>query len=263
MHNTVKLSLKVFITNRYPTTGILASPVFWMGVIMDLSSFVMKIIILLLPGILASKIYRKLRGKSNKKDWEDFTEIFLFAVMSYVIVGFFKSLRLKLHPFSISCNYSAVTTFNAFIDEREILSWDEIFLSVIIGLLLAFFASYIYRYKIINKFAQLVRASNRYGDEDVWDYFHNMSEVEWVVVRDHKVDLYYYCWIKAFSESGAQRELLLADVSVYNSDGDYLYDVDAMYLSRDYYDVTIELHNINGFPKKEPVKEVTVNNAQQ
>ncbi|RCX10433.1 hypothetical protein DFR58_12925 [Anaerobacterium chartisolvens] len=207
---------------------------------MNFSVFVIRIILLLLPGIIGAKIYRKLRGKRTKKDWEDYSEIFIFSVVSYVLLGILQSVNLVIHPFSFSCKYSAITAFNAFVDEKAAINWDEVLFSVVIGIILAYIASYIYRFKIINRFGRLISATKRYGDEDVWDYLHNIPNIEWMVIRDHKINMYYYCWIKVFSETDEKRELLLGDVSVYNADGQFCYDTKAMYISREYHDLTIE-----------------------
>lgn len=47
---------------------------------MSLSSFLIRIIFLALPGIVGSILYRRLRGKSSLKDWEDVLEILLFSL---------------------------------------------------------------------------------------------------------------------------------------------------------------------------------------
>jgi hypothetical protein len=115
--------------------------------------------------------------------------------------------------------------------------------------------SYLHRYNALNFIAQVIRATNRYGDEDVWHFFHNAPERQkndgWVFVRDHKLDLVYYGYINVWSESGKQRELVLSDVSVFhNKSGDELYSSDVVYLSRNAEDLTIEV------PKQERIEVI-------
>jgi hypothetical protein len=55
--------------------------------IISLSSFLIRIIFLALPGIVGSIIYRRLKGKSSLKDWEDVLEILLFSLLSYSLYG--------------------------------------------------------------------------------------------------------------------------------------------------------------------------------
>jgi hypothetical protein len=100
---------------------------------------------------------------------------------------------------------------------------------------------------MINRIGQVIRATNRAGDEDVWHFFHNSStepwSSEWIIVRDHKVGLQYFGAVSHWSESGEDRELLLMQVSVFrNSDGTKLYDCDHMYICRNKDDLTMEIH---------------------
>ena len=50
---------------------------------MALSGFVIRILFLALPGIIGSKIYKKLRGRPGRETWENFVEILLFSVVAY------------------------------------------------------------------------------------------------------------------------------------------------------------------------------------
>jgi hypothetical protein len=210
---------------------------------MEISSFVVRTILLMLPGIVSIRFYRKLRGKCSKKDWEDFADIIIFSILSYMSLAFIKAIFPEMKFIDIS--------IESFYNDNIAISWTTVFCALLAGIVLAYIASYFYKKKTINKIGKNLGVTNRYGDEDVWDYFHNMDNYEWVVVRDHKQKLYYYCWIKTFSETNEKRELLLSDVSVYNEEGEYCYDVEAMYISRDEFDLTIEIPKI----KEEVVKE--------
>jgi hypothetical protein len=111
-----------------------------------------------------------------------------------------------------------------------------------IGVLLAFFASALYTNMTINRIGRFLKVTRRFGDEDVWNYFNNIREVNWVFVRDHKLDLIYFGWISVCSDSEKARELLMRDVRVYsNSTNDFLYEVSLLYISREPFDLTIEV----------------------
>ncbi len=201
----------------------------------DLSSFLFRAIFLALPGVIGSKLYRKLKGRPNQKDWEDFLEITLFSLLSYAIYGFIIEVL----------NRGSLTSFQALFDEKAPLSWREILCASLIGVGLSIAASFVHMRKLINKFGRLIHVTRRYGDEDVWDYFHGFPNVEWVFVRDHKLDLVYFGWILAYSDSEKERELLLRDVEVYsNKTGNLLYRSDTLYLSRQRYDLSIEVPKV-------------------
>ncbi len=212
---------------------------------MDISSLAIRIIFLLLPGAISVTLYWKLKGRTTRKDWEDFLEVIIFTLLSYLLYAFvvyigsfFNSIwnyfGLRAKPF---------TGFQAFFDEKATLDLAEIFFVSLLSVPLALLASYSYRFKWLNKIGQKIKATTRFGDEDIWDFFHHSPAVrgQWVTVRDHKLKLYYFCWIQNFSDTGKERELLLREVDVYHDEtGERLYKTDVMYLSRKNDELTVE-----------------------
>lgn len=163
---------------------------------MSLSSFLIRIIFLALPGIVGSVLYRRLKGKSSLKDWEDVLEILLFSLLSYALYG----LGVDMLN-GVGWTHSTVTSFQAFFDEKIPISWPEVLIASVIGILLAFTASALYTHKTINRIGRFVGVTKRFGDEDVWSYFNNLFGAQWVFVRDHKRDLLYFGWILVYSDS--------------------------------------------------------------
>jgi len=206
---------------------------------MSLSSFLIRIILLVLPGIACSALYRHLRGRRTRKDWEDFLEILVFSFLCYTIYG--------LVDYAISSFYPAddpLAAFRALTNESVQIDRPvarAIIWALVISLPVALLASYIDEYKLINRFGWVIKATKRIGDEDIWDYFNRSPDIVWVNVRDHKLDLYYYGRIEAWSDSGQDRELLLKEVEVYkNSTAEFLYKSDVVYISRKADDLTID-----------------------
>lgn len=223
---------------------------------MEISGLFIRVVFLAFPGILATKLYRKLRGRTQKKVWEDFSEILFFAVASYMILGVFnaswarigsKSDEPRLDEIATTGSNmqapAAFRTLQAFIDDSIPIDWAGVCWATIIGVALALVASCAHRRSWLSRGARRLKLSDRSGDEDIWDYFINMPDTVWVFVRDHKLDLIYYGYIAGFSDSGTDRELLLGDVDVYGNTepSKRLYSVQALYVSRDRYDLTIEL----------------------
>jgi hypothetical protein len=205
---------------------------------MDMSALVIRIVLLLLPGALGASFYWKLKGRTERKDWEDLLEVSIFSLLSYGLYGF--AVKFINWKWNSGVQFTAL---EAFLNESVSVRWQDILTSSIIGLGLAFVAAYSYQFKAINKFGKLIRATTRFGEEDVWDFLHRSKQMRgaWVVVRDHKVGLYYSCWIQAFSDSGKERELLLREVNAYdNASAEWRYKTDIMYLSRKQDDLTIE-----------------------
>lgn len=206
---------------------------------MSISSFIIRVIFLALPGLLAASLYRKLKGKKTQKDWEDVIEIALFSIISYGIYGL-----LAVATKQFGCIPASFKSFEAFSNEAVSLPWHEIILSSLIGLALAIAAARVYTKQLINRLGQAMRVTNRIGDDDLWNYLnhHLNPEIGWVFVRDHKLGLLYYGWIKVASESGEEREMILTDVDVYeNATSKRIYGSKLIYLCRQRYDLTIEV----------------------
>ena len=205
-----------------------------------MTNFVVRIAFLLLPGIIASKIYQQLTGKKVGKNWEDFSGILLFSRSSYLILG----LGLTIYGFVFNRSISTVQSLQAFVDDKYPINWVEVFCACLIAIILAYLASALfYKFKCINKLGKFFKVTNRYGDNDVWDYFHNMdASIEWVTVRDYQQGLVYYGRISVFSDTGQERELIMEDVDIYhNTTGEIINTVPILYLSRDRFSLNIEV----------------------
>lgn len=208
---------------------------------MSLSSFLIRIVLLVIPGIVCSLLYRTLRGRTSRKDWEDYLEILVFSFICYSVYGFFAYIISLIRPTD-----DAFAALRAFTNENVPIDkpvGDAIIWASLIAIPVAFIASYVDSNKVITKLGQKLKVTARFGDEDVWDFLHHSPSIRgnWVTVRDHKLKLNYSCYIQAFSDSGKERELLLGDVSVYNdATRECLYKTDLMYISRKNDELTVE-----------------------
>jgi Family of unknown function (DUF6338) len=228
---------------------------------MELSNFLIRFIFLVIPGIISSKLYRRLKGKPPRKDWEDFLEIFVFSIINYVASSFCLALLLLSSSSVWSINFYA---FKAFYEERLAITNDviwEIIGASIIGILSAMLFSLIEKFRVIGRIGFRMGLSKRLGDTDVWEIVLSSPNKGYITIRDHKTDLAYYGWVEHFSESYLERELLMRNVSVFNNEGQLLYPnpVDGMYFSREKYDITIEIPEI--LPKNIKDKKRDENNG--
>jgi hypothetical protein len=231
---------------------------------MEISEFVLRVAFLALPGLVASKIYRKLRGRgAESKTWEDFTQILLFALLSYVMLAGLLALPsydqdANVQAASVadpnSDNLGSATTHDhrrfwdrvsvigAVFDSKKPIDVSEIFLASLIGIFLGVSASFVHKRNLAMRFFQRIGATKRFGDEDVWDFFLGSPDTDkWLFVRDHKIDLVYFGTITQYSESQRDRELVIEDVSVHSAEGKFMYECKAIYVSRARDDLTIEL----------------------
>ena len=93
----------------------------------------------------------------------------------------------------------------------------------------------------MTRILNLLRATTTHGKQDIWDLTFSSSEaeVEYVHVRDFEKGITYASWVRAYSETGRLRELLLTDVQVWDNEGAST-DVPMLYLARPDVDVHVE-----------------------
>lgn len=217
---------------------------------MDIDKFLLHLIILLIPGFFGVVISRRYKsiGKSKKilDSWFDIIEIIAYTVLSCLVYDLVVGIINNYSKSDIEFVFFKITS------EDQIFSNTQFLFLTIINYVFGIISAYFYNYKLAYKFGRLIKITKHFGEEDVWSLFHSTKDIDYIYLRDHKTGLTYYGFIELFSDSGEKREVVLGDVSVYKTDGgSYLYDVPKVYLSRDEYDITIELPIENNEKKEE------------
>ncbi len=206
----------------------------------EMTSETFKFLVLGLPGIICYFLCQKLIGKPKRTTINTILLIFLYSILSYLLLSIFHA----------QVNCIAGNGFNSdiidvFTDGQKNITAVILVFASLSGVILAYLLSYLNHKTIVNRIGWKLKATRRFGDVDVWHYFHNSEfwkTEDWVFIRDLKANLTYYCSITVWSDSGELRELVLNDVSVYTSDtGEHLYDTQHMYLSRNSDDLVIEI----------------------
>lgn len=204
---------------------------------------------LALPGIVGARTYRRLTRKASSKNWEDLVEILVFALVSYLachmlfaLLNFCFGWDLQLRALETLSNIGEEKQ-----EQKHVFYWAEIVSSCVIGLFLGFGAAFLNNWQFITKLGRILRVTKSYGDEDVWDYFLNSDQIpSWCYVKDHKLGILYFGEIVVFSDSGKERELILEDVKAFDIDsGEELFSRDVVYLSRERFDLTIEIPKLD------------------
>lgn len=201
---------------------------------MDISELTLKLIILLTPGALAVTIYRLLTV--SHKPQSDFMFVItsiMFGMFAYLILQITYSFPIFIHNiFTDGCNskYNLIKAFSK-ITDSAVIPYSEVLYACLISVLIGFILTRIDSKKTLYKFAQRLNISNKYGDENLFSYFLNSTNLEWVYVRDVTNALTYLGVIKIFSETEEFKELVLEQVTVYNyPDSEELYTLDRIYL---------------------------------
>lgn len=201
---------------------------------MEISALTLKLIFLLIPGAVAAIIYKRLTVRP--KEGSDF-----MFVMNSILFGIFSYVLLQLTVFGcmLFCNtfkeaehydYSVLKVFGK-LSDATIIPYLEIiggtFFAVILGLIITLIDDRSYLYKI----AKHMKISNKYGEENLYSYFLNSPDIDWIYIRDIKNKLTYKGGAVSFSETPEFKEIELVNVSVFNyPESEFLYEVERLYL---------------------------------
>ena len=194
----------------------------------------MQLALVFLPGLIWAQIDARYAAKVKQGQVEFVIRAFLFGIFTYAIS--FLGYRLLGQEFSglgINATNQTFLLLDSFVD--------EIAISTVLSLVLAVIWLYLANYKVLVRALNWIRATSKYGDEDVWDYTFNssMPNVQYVHVRDFEKGISYAGWVEAYSSSGELRELLLRNVIVHDRIGSAT-AIPLVYLARDRGDVHIE-----------------------
>lgn len=201
---------------------------------MPFTELTLRLLLLFLPGLLCAFLVAKLTVHRETKPFQLMLAAFVYGCLCYLLYFCIYWACIKGH--NLFADTPRRTNFvfgKALLDVKVQLDFSEIVgasaLAIPLGIGIGIFATRKWGYKI----ARFLGATNRFGNVDIWNYFLNSDEVEWVRVRDTEDDLIFEGWVNLFSDEFKVNELVLRDVKVYqNSSGKYLYDVPAVYLAR-------------------------------
>lgn len=209
---------------------------------MNISEFAFKLLMLFFPGILCAYVVDNLTVHRPREAKFFILQSFVLGIFSYFF--YWSGLKIINQIWNNSVA-SEVSFIRSLTNSALPFSYREIAIVSILAICLGAIISVVARYKVLNRFARFVGLTKKFGELDVWGYMLNMEEIVWVTVRDHKNNLIYDGWVQAFSDDSKDAELILRDVSIYKNDsGERLYQVGAVYLSRNREDISIECRTL-------------------
>jgi hypothetical protein len=219
---------------------------------MELTDFTFKLLVLFLPGLVCGMIVDTYTEHKPRDVFNFCIRAVVYGFSSYFLYWAFLNTLAGVVNYLLGLTVKpAVYFIQIFSNPAASVSVREVVLvcitAVFFGLCLVVESTYKWGFRI----AQNFRITKKFGELDVWGYALNAPNVEWVTVRDLEYNLVYDGWVSAFSDDGKSTELLLRDVQVYsnippsnnriqNVDAVHLYDIPAMYLSRDRKAITLE-----------------------
>lgn len=202
---------------------------------MDVSSLTIKIIIIIIPGGLATLIFEKLTAYQKWSSFKFIVNAIFFGGICYVVSDSICYYFLK---------DQILMFWNHIIDDKGI-NLGEILRASFFALPIGFVASIIETKKYITRFAQFMGIGSKYGEENLYSYFLNQPHITEVYVRDVEYDKTFHGIIDSFSETEDICELSLRNVKVYEYEtSTFLYDMEIVFISRPKNTIFIEVPQI-------------------
>jgi len=178
--------------------------------------FFLQLAIIFLPGLVWERIDAQFAQKRVPTQFDVLRRTFVFGVVAYIVT--YGICRLLGFPFELFEPKKDST----FLGETAVR---EIFIATFVAFSCSIVWLYFVNFKILMRFMKRIRATKRYGDEDVWDFTFNAHDrnVEYVHLRDFDKEIVYAGWVERFSDTEKVRELVLHDVKVYDFEGNELF----------------------------------------
>lgn len=210
---------------------------------MSISELVWKLFLLLLPGVIAVLMQEQINVVKHT-NFKFIINAALYGVATFIIMEIFYSIFIIVMALFYKyklCWGLNLSIWDGILNGSNQYNKIELFLSYIFSIPIGFFFGFLSLRNYPLKFFKWLGLTNRYGDDDVWSFYLNSPDVNWVLVRDKKDNLTYFGKIRAYSDTGIKREILLSEVEVFTSD-DWipLYESESIYLEMDKFNFSIE-----------------------
>jgi Family of unknown function (DUF6338) len=214
----------------------------------------LKILYLLIPGIIALGVIKAIGPKRPRTDFESGLQIFIYGIACYAITGFLEGIDLWRTAQPAGKRFWQVVLDSglglATLNPEKGLSTGQIGFATIVALVVGCAVAKLQMHSIPHQFLRWVHLTKRTNEVDIWELTLNSPNIDnWITVRHHDNGKVYQGWVRAYSDGGDERELLLADVKVFapvpNSND--LVEVDtipALYLGLDRKNAVLELKTI-------------------
>lgn len=204
---------------------------------MEISEFAFNLLLIFFPGIICAYMIDMFTIHHERTQFQFVINAFLLGFGSYLI---YAAIIYYCSPDKVD-NINFLHTLS---EGKAKLSLKEILRVCLISVVLAVIIIVANTHKLHFRLFQKLKITKKFGDQDVWGFLMNSSNTEWVTVRDIENNIMYDGWVKAFSDNAKEAELLLEDVAVYKNDtGEYLYNIDAQYLSLNRGKISIEIRS--------------------
>ena len=208
-----------------------------------MNQLIVSLIVIFLPGIIAVVICDKVIAHSKWTSFKYGLYAFVLGISSYLALQLLYYVR-DLSSFLLwkdELTFSPLKTWEAFGVEDPSIFLDEVLLGCLVSVPISLCVTFMINRKVLNAFAQKIGVSSKFGDENLFSFYLNSPDTDWIYVRDFRNGLAYQGRILAFAEADLIQEVLLSEVTVFRyEDSAELYSVPKIYLTMGVGDFAIE-----------------------
>ncbi|HMB55875.1 MAG TPA: hypothetical protein VKM35_01565 [Arenimonas sp.] len=193
---------------------------------MDISELAVRLTIMLLPGVVAASVVERL---TVHKPWDPFRfglNSVLLGAASYLVAQIVMLLAMLFGG-----QYQLLTFWSSLDQSQSVINFPEILGVVCVGLCLGLICTIAINTRGIHRLAAKFGITEKYGDDSLFYYYLNSSDVAWVRILLPDQNKLVEGVRESHSEQDGCREVLLRDVRVYRADDHkFWYEVEAMYI---------------------------------
>lgn len=199
-----------------------------------MNQLVVTLIVILMPGIIANVICDKIAVHSTWSSFKFSLYAFVLGMSCYVCLQIIYYAHDYTHAASFSeMTFSHLKVWSASVADNPKIPAIEVIFATIISLPISLIAAFFINHKIFNKIATGLGISTKYGDENLFSYYLNANEIDWIYIRDIDKKLTYQGRIVSYSENDLIQEIVMSEVTVYNyEDSEELYSIPTIYLTK-------------------------------
>lgn len=213
---------------------------------MEVSELTVRLVVLLLPGVIAALIVETMIIHRVHRP----TAQFRFLIYS-IVLGLASYFLLSVvvwcwNSIASHCGLASVTlsVWDALFTENQIISITQVAFAILVSIPLALFVSLVIYKRWFLRVGHFFGVTNKYGSDSIYYYAIEKDEVFWVRIKALKHDVWYEGSVDSFSEDSDTREIFLRSVVVYRlKDSKKLYELSSVYLCLRKDEMIIEVPN--------------------
>jgi uncharacterized membrane protein len=146
-----------------------------------MDQFLATLIVVLFPGIIAAVICDKITVHSRWTSFKFSLYAFVLGIFSYIVLQFIYPIFKGIGTCFKAMKWEYLEIWKTPFAANPRIPVDEVILATVLSLPVAFFAAYVINRKIFNKISQKIGVSSKYGDENLYSYYLNAREIDWIM----------------------------------------------------------------------------------